>query len=179
MPHANICLRTKRLELRPMNERDWPFFRALQTDCDVMRYVADARLDSDIRARFEARLPAWTASCAHWLCLAVRTLETHELLGVTDLCRTAPGSEDAEVGYLFMPASQGRGYATESLLAVIDFAQASGFAGLSAVVTSGNVASQRVLEKAGFRQTRVESNAIQLAGVWHDDLHYHLDMAVR
>ena len=78
-----------------------------------------------------------------------------------------------------MPASQGRGYATESLLAVIDFAKASGFAGLTAVVTSGNTASLRVLERGGFRQTRVERNAIQLAGVWHDDLHYHLDMAVR
>lgn len=64
-----------------------------------------------------------------------------------------PLGGEAEIGYGIVPSRQGRGYATEALLAMIAMAWAD--ARVRTVVAGtdpGNVASQRVLEKAGFRR---------------------------
>lgn len=63
------------------------------------------------------------------------------------------GSGVVEVGYGIVPSRQGRGYATEALQAMLAMAWAD--PRVTAVVAGtdpGNAASQRVLEKAGFRR---------------------------
>lgn len=58
----------------------------------------------------------------------------------------------AEVGFLFAPAAQGRGYGYESLRALCDYAfTTGGVRRLTASVTAGNEASKQLLLKAGFR----------------------------
>ena len=62
-------------------------------------------------------------------------------------------SGEVEVGYGIVPSRQGRGYATEALQAMLAMAWAD--PRVTAVVAGtdpGNAASQRVLEKAGFRR---------------------------
>jgi RimJ/RimL family protein N-acetyltransferase len=62
-------------------------------------------------------------------------------------------SEEVEVGYGIVPSRQGRGYATEAVQAMLAMAWAD--PRVTAVVAGtdpGNLASQRVLGKAGFRQ---------------------------
>jgi [ribosomal protein S5]-alanine N-acetyltransferase len=64
-----------------------------------------------------------------------------------------PRAAEVEIGYGIVPSRQGRGYATEALRAMIAMAWAD--ARVSTVVAGtdpGNIASQRVLEKAGFRR---------------------------
>jgi ribosomal-protein-alanine N-acetyltransferase len=64
-----------------------------------------------------------------------------------------PQDAEVEIGYGIVPSRQGRGYATEALRAMIAMAWAD--ARVRTVVAGtdpGNVASQRVLEKAGFRR---------------------------
>ena len=64
-----------------------------------------------------------------------------------------PLDAEVEIGYGIVPSRQGRGYATEALLAMIAMAWAD--ARVRTVVAGtdpGNVASQRVLGKAGFRR---------------------------
>jgi [ribosomal protein S5]-alanine N-acetyltransferase len=64
-----------------------------------------------------------------------------------------PRDGEVEVGYGIVPSRQGRGYATEALRTMIAMAWAE--ARVTVVVAGtdpGNVASQRVLEKAGFRR---------------------------
>ena len=62
-----------------------------------------------------------------------------------------PLDAEVEIGYGIVPSRQGRGYATEAVLAMIAMAWAD--ARVRTVVAGtdpGNVASQRVLGKAGF-----------------------------
>ena len=64
-----------------------------------------------------------------------------------------PLNGEVEIGYGIVPSRQGRGYATEALQAMIAMAWAD--PRVTAVVAGtdpGNVASQRVLGKAGFRR---------------------------
>jgi ribosomal-protein-alanine N-acetyltransferase len=64
-----------------------------------------------------------------------------------------PHGGEVEIGYGIVPSRQGRGYATEALRAMITMAWAdSRVRAVVAGTDPGNVASQRVLGKAGFRQ---------------------------
>ena len=82
-----------------------------------------------------------------------------------------PPREDGEVevGYGIVPSRQGRGYATEALQAMLAMAWADPH--VTAVVAGtdpGNAASQRVLEKAGFRRIAADG-----------ELRYRLDRPAR
>ena len=56
-----------------------------------------------------------------------------------------------------MPSRQGRGYATEALRAMLAMAWADPrVTGVAAGTDPGNAASQRVLEKAGFRRVAAD-----------------------
>ncbi len=86
----------------------------------------------------------------HWLCLVVRDRLTHTPLGLTGYQHHQ--RDIAEVGFLFAPAAQGRGYGYESLRALCDYAfTTGGVRRLTASVTAGNEASKQLLLKAGFR----------------------------
>ncbi len=64
-----------------------------------------------------------------------------------------PLGGEAEIGYGIVPSRQGRGYATEAVQAMLTMAWAdSRVRTVVAGTDPGNAASQRVLEKAGFRQ---------------------------
>lgn len=64
-----------------------------------------------------------------------------------------PRDAEVEIGYGIVPSRQGRGYATEALRAMIAMAWADARVRTVAAGTDpGNIASQRVLEKAGFRR---------------------------
>lgn len=115
-----------------------------------MLYVADPRPQAAIREAFDSRLPSWTPGDEHWLCLVVRDRLTHTPLGLTGYQHHR--REIAEVGFLFAPAAQGRGYGYESLRALCDYAfTTGGVRRLTASVTAGNEASKQLLLKAGFR----------------------------
>lgn len=161
-------LATTRLICTPITEADWPFFLALQQNQNVMRYVDEGRSTEAIRAAFDARLPGWSPGSEHWLCLVVRDRLTEMPLGVTGYIHRE--RDCAEVGFLFAPQAQGKGFARESLQAVCRYAfEEGGIRRLVATVTAGNAASKRLLENVGFIQEGELRDAFWLAGRWHND----------
>lgn len=162
-----IALTTERLGCTLMTESDWSFFLALQQHPQVMRYVADSRSEEEIRAAFDARLHPWTPGAEHWLCLVVRDA-AQTPLGITGYIHR--DSDCAEVGFLFSPQAQGKGYGSESLRAVCDYAfRHGGIRRLTATVTAGNIASRRTLEKQGFMLEGELRESYFLAGQWQND----------
>jgi RimJ/RimL family protein N-acetyltransferase len=161
-------LKTYRLECTPIAPADWPFFLALQQDQNVMRFVAEDRPLNTIRDAFDARLPAWSPGSEHWLCLVVRDRETGTPLGVTGYIHRE--TDCAEVGFLFAPHAQGKGYGLESLHALCRYAFTEGsIRRLVATVTAGNTASKRLLEKTGFVMEGELREAFWLDGRWQND----------
>lgn len=72
-------------------------------------------------------------------------------LGDTESLRRYGG----QVGYRVAPEHQRRGYATEALRLLMPIAVTHGFAELWVTCRPGNIASRRVLEKAGARFVEV------------------------
>ncbi len=80
--------------------------------------------------------------------LVVESLETGMRLGCSGL--TFETDSRAEIGYVFSRQAWGRGYATETVLAVMEAARLLAPLDLVADVHPDNTASTRVLEKCGF-----------------------------
>lgn len=62
-----------------------------------------------------------------------------------------PHEGSAEVGYGLAPSARGHGYAAEALRGLLGVAGAHGLTRVVADTTPDNIASQRTLERAGFR----------------------------
>jgi len=163
-----ITITTARLLCTQITESDWDFFHTLQTDPQVMYYVADMPQEEEIRAAFTSRLPLWSPQSPHWLCLVVSDRTSGKRLGVTGYIHRDSGC--AEVGFLFAPDAQGQGYGTESLQAVCDYAfHEGGIKRLIATVTAGNLASRSLLEKVGFTLEQELHESYRLRGKLHND----------
>ncbi|MBQ4797902.1 GNAT family N-acetyltransferase [Pseudoalteromonas sp. MMG006] len=165
---------TPRLAMRQLNNKDWPLFLQLHREPQVLRYCYDMPSEAFVRNRFELRVGKWDTRSRDPLCLVVTDKVSGVLLGVTGF--TYDG-DTAELGYLFMPEYFGHGYATESLRAVIDWAwNECKIHQYKAVVTRGNVNSEKVLSKCGLTHTDTLQSAHTISGKLYDDLVYTLKL---
>lgn len=155
----HIYLETERLILRRLTADDVDLITALDADPVVMRYINGGRPTPREEIR-DDYLPFWLAyyergdRYGFWAALEKGT---GQFLGWFHLRpqRTDPDDEP-ELGYRLVASAWGRGYATEGSQALIrkafeDFGARRVYAGTMVV----NVASWRVMEKAGLRRIRV------------------------
>ncbi len=167
---------TERLALEPMGERHAAaFFAPLQDDA-VYEWISMDKPESQeaLQARWrsiESRIAP--DGLTAWPTWAVRRLADGAYIGRVD------AEVDADlvalnVGYYFFPPYWGEGFATEAVAAVTQHFIQQGVRQLIATVTSGNKASTRVLEKAGYQFTRVLAGNDVLRGIAVDDDEYVL-----
>ncbi|EAS66288.1 GNAT family N-acetyltransferase [Photobacterium angustum] len=167
-----INIETKRLTLRQLSNEDWILYHELQTNPEIIALCFDERSENDIKAGFESRLPNWAADSEHWLCLVITEKESGNKVGITGF-NLADGV--AEIGYLLLPCFHDQGYATESLKALLAWSKnIDEINSFNAIVTKGNIGSERVLEKCGFILSRIEKNAYEIRGQLYDDHIYTL-----
>jgi ribosomal-protein-alanine N-acetyltransferase len=83
--------------------------------------------------------------------------------------------QNANVGYMVDAAFRGRGVATAAVLLAAERAFGEvGLHRLEAGVMPSNVASQRVLERAGFTRVGTTRSLLFIAGRWEDHILYEL-----
>ena len=71
---------------------------------------------------------------------------------------TAEDGRSGEIGYTFVPAYQGKGYATEAVTAVLDYAfDTLQFQQIAAAVDERNTPSIKLLQRLGFHCVKQES----------------------
>lgn len=165
-----MLIETDRLTMAQITNDDWPLFLRLNTDPSIISLCFDIPSESEIRAKFQSRLPLWNSQSNEWLCLVIREKNSAMAVGITGFFID---NSVAEVGYLLLPEFHGRQYGTESLSALIDRALAlNEIVSFRAVVTEGNIASERVLQKCGFTLSQVIPQAYSIAGKRYDDRIY-------
>ena len=87
-----------------------------------------------------------------------------QLLGGINLHHFDPLRDTVEVGYWLLLPARGRGVATRCVRAAAEHAFANGIYRIEAHVRVGNVASERVLERAGFRREGVKRRYLRRGG---------------
>lgn len=166
---------SKRLSMRQITATDWALFERLHTDPEVIKQCFDLPSDTDIREKFESRLPVWSVTSGDWLCLVITDKETGDDIGITGFYYDGKA---AEVGYLIQPQFAGKGYGTESLMALVSWsARTLSIGHYQAIVTAGNAASERVLEKSGFQLSHVDPDAYSIGGKLYADHVFKLNIS--
>ena len=80
-----------------------------------------------------------------------------------------------EIFYYLLPSERGRGYGTEAIMIMVDYLFLSrDLMRVQATTDPSNIASQRVLEKAGFRKEGIIRKSGFNRGKWCDDCLYSI-----
>jgi RimJ/RimL family protein N-acetyltransferase len=178
-----VFLETERLLLRRFTEADLDNLFDLDNDPDVMRFINGGKptprdiVQNEILPRFLSYYERFEGY-GNW---AAVEKSTGDFLGGFSFRPPAGSSPDeAELGYRLRQSAWGKGYATEGSRALIH----KGFTELSVqrVVASTmavNVASRRVMEKAGLMLVRTFHQPCpdRIDGAEHGDVEYALRKA--
>lgn len=151
-PMEPTPLETPRLVLRRFAPADAAFVVRLVNDPDWVRNIGDrgVRTEEDA-AGYLARGPIALYERLGFGLYLVALRETGEPIGMCGLVKRA-GLDDVDLGFAFLPAWRGKGYAAEASRAVLAEAhERFGIARVLAIVSPANLPSCRVLETLGFR----------------------------
>ena len=156
MPRTPPIIETQRLRLRGHAYDDLGDCVAMWSDAVVTRYIGGK---PSTQAQTWARLQAYVG---HWNLLGYGywVIETRDArhfageVGLADFKRDVAASMqgDPELGFALAPAFHGKGIATESVRAVLSWADENLPSGRTVcLIDPKNVASRRVVEKCGYR----------------------------
>lgn len=151
-------LETERLILRKFEESDAERMFLMDSNPEVMKYIGVPTLSDISESQNAIRMIRQQYAENGIGRLAVIEKESNLLIGWSGLkllTQEINGYNNVyDLGYRFLPEYWGKGYASESAKASLDF----GFNGLKidiiyAHAHSGNLASNEILRKLGFRKT--------------------------
>ena len=180
------CLVTERMLLRRFTEADLDWLAELHGDPRVMRYIDDGRpvaaavVEAETLPailRDDAELPDGLGYLAAREEPGGRPLGWFGLRPPSSSGLDRAATDTAELGYRLFPAVWGRGYATEGALALVRLAFTElGLERVLATTMTVNVASRRVLEKAGLSLVRTfhAQWPTYIEGAEHGDVVYEI-----
>jgi RimJ/RimL family protein N-acetyltransferase len=158
------ALRTGELLLRAPTEADIDVIAPAFRDPAVGGEAGLPPLDADaLRVMLRERLPVMRAQGL----LAPYVIEdagTGRILGGANLRLFDPMRDTVELGYWLFVEARGKGVATRAVRALVEHAQTNGVVRVEAHVRIGNIASERVLERAGFEREGVKRRLLRHGG---------------
>lgn len=132
--------------------------------------------EEDLRRNFEKELAPWSLESTHWLTWIIRETESGNEVGLISICTRSRETLTAEVGFIILDGFKGKGFATEAIRCVFDFAvDAFGFKKITAVCSEEHMASRRVLEKFGMKLDEIVPESTEIAGRMVNDCFYSLE----
>lgn len=146
-----IVLETERLVLRHLGPHDADFIVALLNDPAFLRFIGDrnVRTADDARGYIQNGPVESYARNGFGLYLVERR-DDGTPLGMCGLLKREV-LNDVDIGFAFMPAFRGAGYAREAAAATVQHARdALGLPRVVAIVSPDNEASIGLLERLGF-----------------------------
>lgn len=168
---------TERLSLRPFVMADVDAVYSIQSREDVTRYLYwDPRSRRQVREVVAQRANQYRLDEFNdVLSLAVVRRDTDELIGSANLGWTSREHGQGELGYVLHPDHHGHGYATEVTKALLRLGfEGAGMHRVYGRCDGRNVASARVMAKAGMRrEAHLRENEF-VKGEWTDELVFAL-----
>ena len=149
-------LETGRLRLRRLAAGDAPFYLGLVNEPSWLKYIGDKGVRNLDDAR-DAILkgPVDMHDRLGYSLLLVELKDGAAPIGICGLIKR-DALQDVDIGFAFLPAYWGRGYAFEAASAVIAFARdVVGLRRIVAITSPDNASSIRLLEKIGLAFQRM------------------------
>jgi ribosomal-protein-alanine N-acetyltransferase len=146
-----IIFETERLIVRQYTTADYENYFSLHGNPDVMQYIRPAQTREDSDAKFEETILHVPPHpfLGRW---AVDEKASGIFVGSFVIIPIPEDVEKIQLGYSFLPGYWGKGFATEVTKAGLDyFRDQTPLTEIYAVTETPNIASQKVLLKAGFQ----------------------------
>ncbi len=146
-----IHIETERLVLRRMRLEDASFILELLNTEGWLKYIGDRNVKTEQAAENYLREKVLVGSSMNGLgMLLVETKSEGKAIGICGLVERE-GLDAPDIGFAFLPEHYGKGYAYESAVPVLRFAQADlGMLKVQAITIKENLSSIRLLEKLGM-----------------------------
>jgi RimJ/RimL family protein N-acetyltransferase len=165
---------TARLRLRHLEPGDFDAVHAIESRPEVARWLYwEPRSEPEVRESLDRRIARARDVPETGITVAAEVIATGLLVGHVSL--TVKEHRQGEIGFIFHPDHQGRGYATEAAAGVLRLAfEGYGLHRVYGTLEARNTASARVLEKLGMRREGllVENECVK--GEWQSELVYGL-----
>ncbi|MCJ8294997.1 MAG: GNAT family N-acetyltransferase [Colwellia sp.] len=140
-----------RIELSPFDHSDKDLFIELSMSAQMMEHVYTPFTFEEAKTAFEAKSQPWTATSDSWFTLGITEISTREKLGSIGVKIVNHEAKIGEVGFMMKPSVQGKGFASEALSLLKDYALTElKLNKLTAICSVNNIGSYKLLEKLGF-----------------------------
>lgn len=164
-------LTTSRLLLKPISPDDAEAVFAYRSDSQVAKYQSFYPVSAeDTRAFIIQNTQAFNTEDT-WFQMGIYSQD--QVIGDVGIHFIGPINSQCEIGYTLALNQQGNGYAIEAVTAVVDYL----FGTLkkhriAASLDPRNTASEKLLQRMGFRREGCFLKSYYNQGVWEDDLVY-------
>lgn len=151
---ANLIFETERLYVRQFTADDEQYFFDVNGSEEVMYYIRAAKTREECNEFLKETILGYEISpqTGRWAIFSKTDDRFVGLFAVIPL----QNSNDLQIGYAFLKNEWGKGFATESLLAGVQYVfEKMNLPRIMAIVTAANLASEKVLVKAGFQKKDV------------------------
>ena len=146
-------LESERLVFRRLKDSDAPEVFKIRSNPERMKFIPRPILQNEEEAlamiqMMNAKIDENTD--INWgVCLK----NSDKIIGFMGFYRVQPESYRTEIGYMILPEYDGKGYVSEAVTTMLNYAfNTVGFHSVEAVIDPNNFGSARVLEKNGFRK---------------------------
>jgi ribosomal-protein-alanine N-acetyltransferase len=163
------ALCTARLRMREIRQSDAPAVFKLYSDPETVRYWGNELITETAEAEELVRLNLeWVAAgdCYYW---AIEHRPSGEVIGTCTIFKIDEKNRRAEIGYILNRNFWGQGLMTEAMNTLIEFSfDTLNLHRLEADTDPNNTASNRLLEKFGFKREGYFRERWFLRGQWLD-----------
>ncbi len=160
---AVMELRTERLYIHPVRPRDREAIARLWSSPRVTRYLSGPRARKAVRRGLREQVDP-DAALDLW---AVEERDTGRIIGHAGLVpKDLLGEQHVEIIYVFGSRHWGKGYATETVHALLSHATELGLSEVIAMIHPENEGSRHVAEKLGFQHVRTVLRPAGPVQVW-------------
>jgi RimJ/RimL family protein N-acetyltransferase len=167
-------IESERLILRRFTDADLAPFVAYRNDPEAARYQSwDSFDEQEARAFLREMESTQPGVPGEWFQFAVESKETGGLVG--DCALQVDGQEPykAEIGFTLAQEHQGKGYASEAVARLLDYAfDDLGLHRVVAIADCQNEPSWALLERVGLRREGHFLQSIRFKGGWSDECLY-------
>lgn len=168
-------METARLVLRRFTPADAPALASYRSDPEVSRYQSwESPVPMEEAKRLVGTFSAGNPRDPGWFQYAVERRDVPGLIGDIGVCLGEDGRQ-AQLGFTFAPAFQGRGYATEAVARTVEHLLVEEeLHRVWATCDGRNVRSANLLGRVGFRREGHLVQSTWFKGEWTDDVLFGL-----
>jgi ribosomal-protein-alanine N-acetyltransferase len=146
-------LETERLFLRRVNNSDVKEILQLRSDPETIKYIPRPLLKNtedalEHIANIDAKIA--TQEGINW---AITLKGSQKLIGIIGHYRISPENYRAEIGYMLLPQFRGKQIIPEAIKKVVKYGfEEMKLHSIEAIIDPANLASEKVLQKNGFKK---------------------------